>query len=249
MEDTLRKYLADADSQSQAYARIRKAIGYNGITIPLLCLSLALTCECSAKILPSISHYYYTIIGDAFVGVMFSLGLFLALYRSVFIPQKMRKWENKLTNIAGVFAWIVALIPTDLDGGGCYFIKISDATYDGKFGWLGNLHLPAAALMLIIFGYISYHYFPRNWVTGELDSDNKKIYRGCAWVIFVSIFILVLYFIDKKFIDNKFFGWLDNFPIVFTMECTAIIAFAVSWLKKGRAVGALLEVYHKIKKK
>ena len=64
-------------------------------------------------------------------------------------------------------------------------------------------------------------------------------------MIFISIFILVLYFVDKTFIDNKLFGWLNGFPIVFAMECTAIIAFAVSWLKKGRAVGALLEVYHR----
>ena len=75
------------NSGAQAYARIRKAIGLCGAAIPFLCLSLLLTCKCRGKVLPSISHYYYTIAGDAFVGILFALGLFLILYKSVFKKQ------------------------------------------------------------------------------------------------------------------------------------------------------------------
>lgn len=239
----------DTNIGSQAYTRIRKAIGYCGFVIPLLCLSLSLTRNCNRILLPSISHYYYTIIGDAFVGVLFALGLFLVLYKSVFNIEKLRKQENFLTNLSGAFAMTVAFIPTDPEGGNCYHIGLTDGTYQEVFGLLGFFHLPSAALMLIIFGIIAYYYFPRNWVTGKPDSSNKRLYRRCAWVIFISIFILILYFADSKFLGGKYLSWLENIRIVFLLECTSISAFAVSWLKKGRAGDAIKEVYVDMKAK
>lgn len=245
----LQRYVLEVDSPTQAYSRIRKAIGYCGILIPSMCVGLSLFNECAGTLLPSISHYYYTIIGDAFVGVLFALGLFLVLYRSVFKVESLRRWENRWTNLAGVLAMIVAFIPTNPEGGSCYHIYLSDASYREAYGILGNLHLPAAGLMIVIFGIISYHFFPRDANTGELNSENKKIYRVCAWIIFISIGILVLYFMDSVFNGGRILSFLEKIKIVFVMECTSIGAFAFSWLKKGRAVGAIVEMYKEMTSK
>jgi hypothetical protein len=235
------------NNDGQAYARIRKAIGYCGFMIPILCLAISLTGSCSQTVLPSISHYYYSIIGDVFVGVLFALGLFLVLYKSVFKIEKFRRQENILTNISGLFAIVVALIPTDPEGGDCFHIKLFNGEYTEVFGMLGLFHLPAAALMLLIFGIISYRYFPRNWETGLLDSSNKSRYRICAYIIFSSIAILVLYFADSKWLDGKFLAGLRKIKIVFVLECVAICAFAVSWLQKGRAATSIKEMYIEMK--
>lgn len=235
-------------NEGQAYARIRKAIGYCGFMIPILCLALSFTGNCAQTVLPSISHYYYSIIGDVFVGVMFALGLFLVLYKSVFKIEKYRRQENILTNVSGLFAIVVGLIPTDPDGGDCFHITLINGGYQDVFGIFGHFHLPAAALMLLIFGVISYRYFPRNWETGLPDSTNKTRYRMCAYIIFCSIGILVLYFADSKWLDGRFLSGLRQLKIVFVMECVAISAFAVSWLQKGRAVDGIKEMYTEMKK-
>lgn len=234
------------NSGAQAYARIRKAVGLCGAAIPFLCLTLLFTHQCFGRILPSISHYYYTIVGDAFVGILFALGLFLILYKSVFKNDKLRKQENLLTNLSGILALIVAFIPTDPEGGDCYYIELTNG-YSKAFGFLGNLHLPSAGIMLLIFGIIAWKYFPLNWETGIADSTNKKMYRTCALFIFGVLFILVLYFADGKFLEGKYLGALEKIRIVFIMECVAVLAFAVSWLKKGRIVPAIKEAVQKMK--
>ncbi len=241
----MEKYLSETNQESQSYARIRKAIGYLGAAIPFLCLSLSLGGLCKGIILPSISHYYYSIVGDGFVGILFALGLVLILYKSVFKIEKLRKWENRLSNLAGLLAMVVAFIPTfPLTDQTCSFVKLTESEHQHIYGLLGHLHLPAAGIMLIIFGILSYNYFPRNWQTGMADSENKKIYRICAWVIFISIFILLVYFLFEKNLS-----FLGNFPIVFVFEFTSILAFAISWLEKGRAVMAFVEMVKKMKEK
>ena len=230
------------NENGQAYARIRKAVGLLGVLIPPLCISLSFAGACKGTVLPSISHYYYTIIGDEFVAILFALGLVLILYKSVFKIEKLRLWENRLTNVAGILALIVAFIPTSplAEDTSCSYFKLTGAEHDAVYGFLAYLHLPAAGLMLFIFGILSYQYFPRNWETGVLDSTNKILYRICAWVIFISIFILIVYVIIdciKPITTSNSF--------IFIFEVFAILAFAVSWLKKGRVKDAVLEMMKK----
>ena len=234
------------NSDAQAYARIRKAIGLCGAAIPFLCLSLLLTCKCWGKVLPSISHYYYTIVGDAFVGILFALGLFLILYKSVFKKRNLRRQENILTNASGVLALIVAFIPTNPENGDCYHLQLTNS-YSEIFGGLGSLHLPSAGIMLLVFGIIAWRYFPLNPETGIADSPNKNIYRACAKFIFGALAILVVYFTDKVYLDGRYLSWLEKIRIVFLMECVAVFFFFVSWLKKGKMATVVKEVVHKVK--
>ena len=184
--------MVSQNEDGQAYARIRKAVGILGVLIPILCISLSIVGSCKAKILPSISHYYYSIIGDGFVAILFALGLVLILYKSVFKIEKLKKWENRLTNLAGMLSFIVAFIPTTpLVDTTCSFFKLTISEHEAVYGFFAYLHLPAAGLMLLIFGILSFNYFPRNWETGIPDSTNKILYKICAWVIFISIFILI----------------------------------------------------------
>ena len=196
--------------------------------------------------MPSISHYYYTIAGDAFVGILFALGLFLILYKSVFKKQHLRRQENILTNASGVLALIVAFIPTNPENGDCYHIQFTKS-YSEIFGAMGSLHLPSAGIMLLVFGIIAWRYFPLNWETGIADSPNKNIYRACAKIIFGALAILVVYFMDKVYLNGRYLSGLEKIRIVFLMECLAVFAFAVSWLQKGKMETVVKEVADKVK--
>lgn len=239
----LNQYREESQSAGQAYARIRKAVGYCGFVIPLSCLVLSLLADCPLFILPSISQYYYTGIGDLFVGALFAMGLFLMLYRSVFEEVRLRRQENRITNLAGLLAWVVAFFPTRPEVEECHFIAFKGQRYEDALGFWRHLHLPAAGLMIVLFGVISFVYFPRHWQSGRSDSLNKALYRRCALIIFVSMGVLVLYFADSVFLDGRYLRWTEDFRIVFVLECVAVWSFAVSWLQKGRALEALRDVW------
>jgi hypothetical protein len=60
----------------------------------------------SARLPDSLSAYYYTHMRGLFVGAMCALGLFLAAYRGY------DRWDNRLTNVAGLAAVCIGLSPT-----------------------------------------------------------------------------------------------------------------------------------------
>jgi len=94
------------------YRRIRRAIGYLGISLPFLLVGFSLISFFQTKIQPSISHYYYTNLREIFTGTLCAVGLFLIRYKG-HGNASIWKNDNLLTNIAGIMAIGVALVPTN----------------------------------------------------------------------------------------------------------------------------------------
>ena len=65
------------------YRRIRRAIGYLGISLPILLVGLSLISFFETSVQYSISDYYYTNLREVFTGTLCAVGLFLICYKGM----------------------------------------------------------------------------------------------------------------------------------------------------------------------
>ncbi len=89
-----------------SYLGLRKAIGIIGILLPFVLVFGKILLERGLGIESSISAYYYTVMGDVFVGSLCAVGVFLLSYRGY------ERKDNIAGDIACIFAIGVALFPT-----------------------------------------------------------------------------------------------------------------------------------------
>ena len=87
----------------------RKAIGFLGISIPAVMIIGTFTIGGCTHVQNSISHYYFTVMGDVFVGFLISTGIFLITYKGYDLR------DNIVSFLAGTFIICVALFPTSQD--------------------------------------------------------------------------------------------------------------------------------------
>ncbi|HLF65375.1 MAG TPA: hypothetical protein VI603_16535 [Saprospiraceae bacterium] len=214
------------DSHLISHLTLRKLLGFLGVFMPLILILGVVALKALLDIgphendkvfQPSISHYYHTIMRNAFVGIVSSFGFFLFTYRG-YKSDVWWKRDNLFTNTAGICALLVAFFPTNKTGE-CEILFC-------------YIHFISATLFFIILAYISYFLFtlsnkPPSQRTMRKQSRNK-VYRTCGVVMALCIVILTIYFL--------FFE--DSWPVntVFIFEAIALIAFGISWLTKGEAI-------------
>lgn len=94
----------------QTYFTLRLSMGLSALAFPVV-LSLGGWLAAQLPYQPSLSDYYYTRMGDVFVGMLIAIGASLTVYAGY------SRQENWILNLAGVLAVGVALIPParDLD--------------------------------------------------------------------------------------------------------------------------------------
>ncbi|WP_296151144.1 hypothetical protein [uncultured Flavobacterium sp.] len=207
------------------YRRIRRAIGYLGISLPLLLVFFSLFDFFKTEIQPSISHYYYTNLREIFTGTLCAVGLFLIRYKG-HGNKSIWKNDNLLTNIAGIMAIGVALVPTNPDDASAKiytFIPYSDA-------WLGMLHYAFAGSLFLIFSLLAINVFTigqeNDTAVPESILNENNIYRFCGYSILVFVIMVP---ISAKF---------ELFPYsTLVFEALSLLAFGIAWLIKGRALG------------
>lgn len=207
------------------YRRIRRAIGYLGISLPILLVGLSLISFFKTQIQPSISDYYYTNLREIFTGTLCAVGLFLIRYKG---HGNVSIWKNDnlLTNVAGIMAIGVALIPTNPAN----FSKKIYSFIPSDANWLGWLHYGFAGIFFFILALLALNVF----TIGQANEtrapksilNENNIYRFCGYTILIS---LILVPISGKF---KLFSYST---LIF--EAIALFAFGIAWLIKGRALG------------
>ncbi len=210
------------DPQLISYKTIRKAIGWFGISLPTSMIAGNFIFSHCHSIQDSISHYYYTITGSLFVGILCSVALFLIAYKGY--PEDTR--DNWLTNIAGVFAIGIAFFPTNSDStDSCAIFTLAPNTFREI------LHIGSAALFFLVLAYISIFLFTKNrGVKTPEKIIRNKIYRICGVIIVVCVSLIGLYWL------SGLKSSLSNWKPVFWLESSALFAFGVSWLVKGELV-------------
>ena len=213
---------------SISYSKLRQTIGWLGILLPLVVyLDTVMVGDCHC-LQDSISHYYYTVANALFVGIFWGLGLVLFFYPSYKNePEK----DGLLTNFAGICAICVSLFPTNPNSSdSCAIFKLCTSPLRA------GVHYSSAALMLIIFSYMSIRIFTKTDKGNDLSLDKHKwkrrrnrIYVIAGLLTLASITTAgVLSFIEYKFpsvpLPSKYTYWL---------EVAALLPFGIAWLIKG----------------
>lgn len=215
------------------YRRIRRAIGILGVALPILLVLFSAIPYFETTMQASISHYYYTHLRELFTGTLCAVGLFLFLYKGR-RNRNILKNDSFLTNVAGVMAFGVAFVPTNLysDPEG-RVLDCSSKVYSfipSCWEWLGILHYGFAAALFLILALISIKVFTigqsDNTLIPKSTWNENNIYRACGYAILVFIALVPV---------SVYFELFDYSTLVF--EALALFAFGVSWLIKGRALG------------
>lgn len=214
-----------SDNDKKTYRRIRKAIGYLGIFLPILLVVFSMVPLFKTTIQSSISKYYYTNLREIFTGTLCATGLFLINYVGV---KKSPFWkdDNLLTNIAGYLAIAVAFIPTNPSS---WTEKVyTILPFNEKV--IGYIHYAFAAMFFIILSYISIKIFTigqdTNPKTSQSVFNENNIYRICGY--FMLVFLIL----------TPIFSIIDIFSYsTLIFETLMLFSFGISWLIKGRALG------------
>jgi|NGEPerStandDraft_6_1074524.scaffolds.fasta_scaffold48527_2 hypothetical protein len=223
----MKKQLNPSSSETDllTYRRIRKAIGWLGISLPFALVILSLIPFFKTNVQNSISYYYYTNLREVFTGVLCAVGLFLIRYKGVDNPVFWKN-DDKMTNIAGIMALGVALIPTNPN---CcseniytlipYCVKLLGC-FHYLFGGVFFFILAIMSLVIFTIGQKENKDIP----VGILNENN--IYKICG--IAIIVFAIMIPLCDL----------LNLFPrSTLVFEALALIAFGTSWLIKGRFLG------------
>lgn len=204
----------DENSMVISYLTLRKTVGILGMSLPFILVIGCLFLDKGQGLLNSISSYYHTHMGNAFVGVLCAFGLFLFSYRG----------HGKTDNLAGdlgcLFALGVAFLPNDI-------VNPSKIT--------NILHLTSAALFFLVLIYFSLVLFTKSDLPKPYPPAKRKrnlIYRICGYSMLGCIIAIAIY---KLWLEHTF-PVLDSTQPVFWLETFALIAFGISWFTKGQGI-------------
>ena len=195
----------------------RQLIGYIGLTLPLILWLISgwrpTGLSARWKPMDSISAYYYSGAVAAYIGLLVALALFLVTYRGY---DNKYGWADRLAaRIAGCAALLVAFFPTSAPDG---FPQLPWWTPSNRV-----VHYFSAIVLFSMFAVFCLWLFRLG--TSDPAPDDKlrrnRIYVVCGILILIGMTWAGIAGRQKK-------------PI-FLPESLALIAFAVSWLVKGRA--------------
>ncbi len=198
-----------------SYLSLRKAIGIIGFALPFVLAFGKLLLQ-GPGIQRSISLYYYTVMGDVFVGSLCAIGVFLMSYKGYDRKDEIAGY------LACVFSLGVALFPTTPNTG---------AT--SRDNLIGALHLSFAALLFLTLAYFSLALFTKT-ASGKNPTRRKlqrnTVYRVCGYTILACILLIIVAALPPVK------TLVERLTPVFWLESVAIVAFGVSWLTKGETV-------------
>lgn len=194
---------------------LRKLIGVIGLLHPgILYLGGFLIFNLGLQ--TSMSAYYYTYMGDVFVGLGFVIGFFLLCYRGY------DKHDRIVSAIAGLAAVVVALFPTAPEhNASALQIKI------------GYIHLGSALVFLLALSYFCLVLFPKS---GATPITAKKRKRNMVYRVSGIVIILSLVFVGFYFVPTPWQAFLKPYQPIFFGEVFAFSAFGIAWLVKGQAI-------------
>jgi hypothetical protein len=226
-----------------SYLTLRKTIGWLGMLLPFLLLAGnyflntsglfndewfiqkygAYAYENEGSFKSSVSHYYYTTVGEIFTGTLLAVALFMICYTGH--PKRDGDWglsDNAMTNLAGIFAIGVVAFPTTATPGIRDNLRsfISSET-------VGLIHYAFAASFFLVLAFMSILNFRRAQdpaLFGKGDDD--PFYLTCG-VVMIACLVMVPVLSSVE--------TLEPIHPTFLLEAVALIAFGSSWLKKGKA--------------
>lgn len=213
--------LTTKDPRLISYLTLRKAIGWLGISLPAVMVMGNYLFNNCKFLLETVSHYYYSVTGNLFVGILCAVGLFLFTYKGY------NKIDHAFTSLAGLFAVLIALFSTNpLSENNCALFTLSVSQLRN------TVHYISAALFFITLAGISLFLFTKSkGIKTKEKILRNMVYRTCGIVILTAIALIGLYHIFEEQLEGL---WI--YKPVFWLEWIALFAFGTSWLVKGELV-------------
>jgi hypothetical protein len=206
-----------------SYVNLRLGLGFVGFFLPIILVAGTWGLTDCTQLQPSISHYYYTIMGDYFVGSLCAVAMFLFFYKG------LDKRDGIIANFAAVFALLVAFFPTNPSADSvCQYISTNRITS------VNAVHYSAAGLLFASFAYFSIFLFTKTGPTKEITLHKKmrnRIYVTCGIIIIICVALIAVY----NFVGNLETTFAKYKPTL-VLESIALFAFGTSWITKGEMI-------------
>lgn len=227
-----------------SYTALQRFLGYLGAMLPL---SLLLYAYGSGQGLqPSISDFYYTPMGDILVGILCAIGVFFLCYRGFDKLPHETLSDRQVSVVAGFAALGVALFPVRRANypPDC---PTADCLLFGSTLHPDAYHYASAAVFFICLALFCLVLFTRGDRTDQgriIWTPRNRLYVACGAVIVVAMLAMIPYLLGSETTRATLAGHHH----LFWCETAGILAFAVSWLRKGKVIEAAKDALQKIKR-
>lgn len=205
-----------------AYTYLQRAVGVIAVLLPLTVAVGSFLLD-GKDLKGSISSYYYTPMGNVFVGSLCALAVFFLSYN--YRPLPTFELDNTLSQLASVAALGVAFFPTTSE----------KATASGSENVVAVVHLLCAGALFFLLAIFSLFLFTKTDGAETMTAAKKRrnlLYRTCGGIMVASILLVMVSNLVKP---------PSSWHALFWLETIMVIAFGVSWLVKGGFLGILAD--------
>lgn len=216
----------------QSFLFVRQSIGIIGFALPITLLLSVLLFGVHMK--TSISGFYYTQMGDVLVGALSAIGIFLLTYKGYKRVDGERLSDKVVARFAGASAIGVALFPV-----GAATPLTTGFTFHNPL-----IHYIFAGAFFVSLAVFSIFLFTKGDCTdrGKIIWTRRNIfYVACGLVILLAIAALAVYFVQPAKQAAR-----DQYNYLFIWETLGVLAFAISWLAKGRTLNELGKIWGRL---
>jgi hypothetical protein len=207
-----------------SYLELRTTVGIIGVILPVV-LAVGKLLLQGGGLEPTISSYYYTDLGNWFVGSLCAIGVFLLSTKGYPDADRRFGYDQIAGWFACAFAVGVALFPMAPEP--------SATPQQVDIGWV---HWTFAALLFLTLAYFSLCLFTKtdpNKTPTPQKRNRNIVYRVCGYTILASILLIPV--VTHTPIADK----LQACHPVFWLESFAVEAFGIAWLTKGETIRIL----------
>lgn len=213
------------DDVVRAYYRIRRAVGWLGILLPVLLIAGGWLSQRTVE--PSISDYYHTLMRDAFVGTLTAIGFILITYPGHARGRGEHLSDDLITTVAGLAAFGVAYFPNEVRTNANLLGSITQQALGQQVA--AAAHYLSAIIFLSALAAMCLRKFART-----ARPLRRRIYRACGWVIVAMTVAVILASWFKIRGPEGPRKLVTDWMLVLWFEAIAVWAFALAWLVKGR---------------
>ena len=229
------------------FLAVRQGVGFLGLILPVALYAYGRTG--GGRMQPSISEFYYTAMGDIFVGCLAAIGVFLISYRGYRAkPAGIPIGDRAASVIAGLAALGVAFVPAGPDArvalciGQAGIARCGEALpvpmlVTGLQSLATPVHFACAGVFFAALAYFCLVLFPmggaRRPEGGPAPSAEHLTYYTCGAILIAAILAVAVYALMPR--DVRDLLRAGNY--VFWAETAGVLAFSVAWLTKGNALG------------
>jgi hypothetical protein len=193
----------------------RLTLGVLGALLPLLCIIFGSLNNSYKDWYFTISATYYTAASTIFVGLLFTVGIFLITYFGY-------EWKDKLINVsAGICSLGIAIFPcgsSHLEFVGMFNLPIHISSI---------VHSISAVLFFALLGVNILWLFRKGNSNTTEKKIRNKVYLICGILILVFLVLLLVYSI----ILEKVWG-----PLGIIFETGILLSFSLAWIVKSETI-------------